>query len=72
MVAVPSLSGLVPTRFHIFHLSRPCPAEMALKMGALQFSYVKPCTRSRSYSYCEPGSQVPSGDILIGPPCKME
>jgi hypothetical protein len=28
--------------FHIFHLPRPCPAEMALKMGALQFSYVKP------------------------------
>jgi hypothetical protein len=29
--------------FHIFDLPRPCPAEMALKMGALQFSYVKPC-----------------------------
>jgi hypothetical protein len=26
--------------FHIFHLPMPCPAEMALKMGALQFSYV--------------------------------
>jgi hypothetical protein len=30
------------TSFHMFHLPRPCPAEMALKMGALQFSYVKP------------------------------
>jgi hypothetical protein len=29
--------------FHIFHLPTPCPTEMALKMGALQFSYVKPC-----------------------------
>jgi hypothetical protein len=29
--------------FHIFHLPRPCPAKMALKMRALQFSYVKPC-----------------------------
>jgi hypothetical protein len=32
--------------FRIFHLPRPCPTEMALKMGALQFSYVmyvKPC-----------------------------
>jgi hypothetical protein len=28
--------------FHIFHLPRPCSAKMALKMGALQFSYVKP------------------------------
>jgi hypothetical protein len=27
---------------HIFHLPRSCPAEVALKMGALQFSYVKP------------------------------
>jgi hypothetical protein len=25
--------------FHTFHLPWPCPAEM----GALQFSYVKPC-----------------------------
>jgi hypothetical protein len=32
----------VKNSFHIFHLPRPCPAEMALKMGALQFSYVKP------------------------------
>jgi hypothetical protein len=29
--------------FQIFHLPRSCPAEMALKMGALQFSYVTPC-----------------------------
>jgi hypothetical protein len=27
--------------FHIFHLPRPCPAQMALKMGSVQFSYVK-------------------------------
>jgi hypothetical protein len=37
----------VPSKnsFHIFHLPRSCPgsAEMALKMVALQFSYVKPC-----------------------------
>jgi hypothetical protein len=29
--------------FHIFHLLRPCPAEMAMKMGAPQFSYVNLC-----------------------------
>jgi hypothetical protein len=32
--------------FHIFNLPRLCPAEMALKMGALQFSYVKPWSDS--------------------------
>jgi hypothetical protein len=34
--------GALKNSFHIFHLPRPCPDEMALKMGALQFSYVKP------------------------------
>jgi hypothetical protein len=38
--------------FHIFHLPRPCPAEMALKMGALQFSYVKSCNNSRIVCCC--------------------
>jgi hypothetical protein len=45
MTAVPSLSGLVPTRFHFtFSICQgnAHAAEVALKMGALQFSYVKP------------------------------
>jgi hypothetical protein len=39
--------------FHIFHLPRPCPAEMALKMDAQQFSYIKP---GLSHAFNYPGS----------------
>jgi hypothetical protein len=28
---------------HFPFANGPCPAEVALKMGALHFSYVKPC-----------------------------
>jgi hypothetical protein len=40
--ALPDWPCALKNSFHIFHLQRPCPAEMALKMGAIQFSYVKP------------------------------
>jgi hypothetical protein len=44
MAVVPSLIGLVPSKipFTFSICQGHCSAEMALKMGALQFSYVKP------------------------------
>jgi hypothetical protein len=46
MAVVPSLIGLVPSKIPFTFSICQCQghAEMALKMGALQFSYVKPCT----------------------------
>jgi hypothetical protein len=45
VVSLPGLdiSGGCGGQWPWCHLPRPCPAEVALKMGALQLSYVKPC-----------------------------
>jgi hypothetical protein len=42
----PLLIGAHKISFHIFHLPRPCPAKMGLKLGAIQFSYIKHCMKS--------------------------
>jgi hypothetical protein len=48
--------------FHVFHLPRPCAAEMALKMGVQQFSYVKPC----SVNVTEERIAFEKYDFLVG------
>jgi hypothetical protein len=37
--ALSDWSCALKNSFHIFHLPRPCPAEMALKMGALHLQF---------------------------------
>jgi hypothetical protein len=51
---------------HIFHLPRPCPAEVALKTGALQFSYFlwSGLVMLHYYTTCKSTNMKPSNATL--------